>query len=390
MKVKRIGIFVTHPVQYHVPLWKRLNQIRDFDVSVYYFSDQGVSKTIDSGFGKAITWDVPLLEGYKYTFLTKAPIQKQNAFAIPKAHSFFNQHNFDAVFLHGYTQKFARQILSFRKKKKFKVLLHGEFTDMPRRPKGLKDLVRELYLRWFYHRVDHFSPIGKEAKDHLTKRNIPEKKITVTPYSVDSESIKYQKSVLDKKECRKSLGIKENQIAFVFSGKLIPRKQPLLLADAALSLKDDRIVLIYLGDGEQSEALKIKLQPEMKKRFIAPGFVNQSRLGRYFMAADVFVLPSFYDTWGLVVNEGMHYGLPCIVSDRVGSRRDLVFPGKTGDIFVHDDQQALARCMRRYLDEPGLTKKQGQNAAVLIKGFSIDVTARKLEQAFRVMLETQP
>jgi glycosyltransferase involved in cell wall biosynthesis len=78
------------------------------------------------------------------------------------------------------------------------------------------------------------------------------------------------------------------------------------------------------------------------------GFVNQSQLGRAYAAADCLVLPSDWgESWGLVVNEAMATGLPCVVSDRVGCAPDLVVPGQTGDVFAFGDADALAAAVAR-------------------------------------------
>jgi glycosyltransferase involved in cell wall biosynthesis len=62
------------------------------------------------------------------------------------------------------------------------------------------------------------------------------------------------------------------------------------------------------------------------------GFQNQSALSRFYHAADLLVLPSrTAETWGLVVNEALHHGLPCVVSSRVGCGPDLVQSGRTGE-----------------------------------------------------------
>ena len=64
----KVGIFATHPVQYHVPLWRGLAMANELEVKVFYFSDQGVAGKIDPGFGQAVTWDVPLMDGYDHEF----------------------------------------------------------------------------------------------------------------------------------------------------------------------------------------------------------------------------------------------------------------------------------------------------------------------------------
>ena len=107
----KLGIISTHPIQYQVPLWRQLSSQPDRDVMVFYFSDQGMSKNIDPGFGQVVTWDLPLLDGYKSEFLSKRPIDEAKAFSIDSIDKFLISHKFDIVLIHGYTQKIARQII---------------------------------------------------------------------------------------------------------------------------------------------------------------------------------------------------------------------------------------------------------------------------------------
>src|SRR5213076_327900 len=82
--------------------------------------------------------------------------------------------------------------------------------------------------------------------------------------------------------------------------------------------------------------------PAVAAHFV--GFQNQRELSRYYHAADVLVLASRVgETWGLVVNEALHHGVPCAVSDQVGCGPDLVEEGVTGEVFRADDPAALAR-----------------------------------------------
>ncbi len=383
LKPRRVGLFLTHAVQYHAVLWRGLSERPDLDVDVHFFSDQGVAETIDPGFGAAVKWDVPLLEGYRHTFLRKDPVQQTHRSTIPDFDGLFSRERFDVVFIHGYTHAFARQIIASKRKYGYKVVLRGEFTDTAQRgAPWWKAGVRNAYLRWFYSRVDHFCPIGSDALDHLRRRGIPPARMTLTPYSVDDQLIESQKMKCHRVTCREELGIAEGQIAFLFSGKLIARKQPLLLAKAAAQLASDpRLVLMYVGSGELLADVEAALRPLLGSRLLLPGFVNQSDLGRYFAAADVFVLPSAFDTWGLVVNEAMHWGLPCIVSDRTGSRRDLVTEGETGLVHEWDSVDHLAACMRSFLDHPRLAAQMGRNTAARIDGFRASVAVELIHKA---------
>lgn len=381
----RVGVFATHPIQYQVPLWRALNIQENIELVVFYFSDQGVSGTEDPGFGEVVVWDVPLLEGYSSLFLSKKPIAESNAFNIGDPKRLLEEQRLDVVLLHGYTHRFARQLIRLKARYGYKVILRGEFTEMPRRKAGIRSLAKRVYLKWFYRYVDHFCPIGEDAKDHLRLYGVGDAQMTLAPYSVDDTLIDESVKKYDRSSSRRRLGIDDEDIVFLFSGKVMPRKQPLLLAEAILSLSKtySNVTAIFLGSGEQYQTLCEKLEPQLGPRFIAPGFVNQSELGLYFTAADVFVLPSTYDTWGLVVNEAMHYGLPCIVSDKVGSGRDLVSPGETGEIFRFDSLNELQRALVRFMEAPERAKIMGKNALQTIQGYTIGETLRGLELAIQ-------
>jgi glycosyltransferase involved in cell wall biosynthesis len=379
----KVGVFATHPIQYQVPLWRGLNEEDEYDLCVFYFSEQGVSGAEDPGFGKHVIWDIPLLEGYSSRFLSNGLISKINSFRIDNPKRLLDELDLDVVVLHGYTHRFARQLIRLKSKYGYKVILRGEFTEMARRATGFRSVAKRIYLSWFYRYVDHFCPIGEDARDHLRLYGIDRSKTTFAPYSVDDALVDQS---LEKYNCgssRSILGIPDDHLVFLFSGKMIPRKQPLLLAEAFLSLSRNHknFTAIFLGSGEQYQALCEKMEPTFGRHFIAPGFVNQSELGLYFTAADVFVLPSTYDTWGLVVNEAMHYSLPCIVSDKVGSRRDLVTPGETGEIFEFDSLSELQGALEQFMEDPGSASFMGKKALERIQGYTIDATLAGLKSS---------
>lgn len=346
------------------------------DVQVYYFSDHSVSGRLDHGFGVPVAWDVPLLDGYRYRFLSRnARLERPQSVRIQNISEVLPVGSVDWVMLHGYIYAFSRQVLVRAKEIGAKVFLRGEFTDMARERPLHKRIFRELYLRWFYQKVDLFGYIGSDSMSHLKRRKIPDKKLCFTPYSVDDQLIENQKANLDSAECRRQLGFSPDALVLLFSGKVIERKQPLVLAEAVARLASDRrLCLVILGDGDQLPIVREKLLPLLGERLIAPGFVNQTQLGRYFRAADVFILPSRFDTWGLVVNEAMHYGLPCIVSDRVGCRHDLISPDETGFVFPVGDPLRLSEVIKIFLDEPQKARIMGKAAEQNVSEYSMDRT----------------
>lgn len=382
--MKRIGIFTTHPIQYQAPLWRMLANDQRFATKVFYFSDHGATARVDSGFGESFTWDVPLLEGYDHEFLFRLPIEQAAKATIPDLHAFFQRQRLDAVLIHGYASAHSRQLLSHAGKQGYRCIMRGEFTTLSNRstlarPQWLK----AMYLRHMYRKVDLFSSIGVDANAHLRSHGVPEERIVVAPYSVDDEHIEAQRALFDRSHCRALLGLPEDVVLVLFSGKLIPRKQPLMLARAIARLPSlQRVAACFLGSGILRSEIETALRPLLGSRLMMPGFVNQSQLGKYFAAADVFALPSAYDTWGLVVNEAMHWGLPCVVSDRTGCHADLVVEGQTGFVHPWNDTYALSTVLEKLVIDPHLRFAMGRHGREHVQGYRMAVTASALGVTF--------
>jgi glycosyltransferase involved in cell wall biosynthesis len=114
------------------------------------------------------------------------------------------------------------------------------------------------------------------------------------------------------------------------------------------------------------------------------GFLDQTQVSRAYVAADVFALVSSHDeTWGLVVNEAMNFGLPIVVSDRVGSGADLVQSGHNGFVVPHDDLDALIAALDRLVVSGDLRRRLGEASREMISAWTYDVTAAGLVAAVR-------
>jgi len=70
MKYK-LAVLVSHPIQYYVPFYKRLAHYPDIELTVYYGLDFCITDKLKTDFGKAVKWNIPLLEGYNHKFLKK-------------------------------------------------------------------------------------------------------------------------------------------------------------------------------------------------------------------------------------------------------------------------------------------------------------------------------
>jgi glycosyltransferase involved in cell wall biosynthesis len=383
----KLAIFATHPVQYHVPLWRNLAKRKDLDVTVQYFSDHSIRGGMDKEFNRAVTWDVDLLKGYKSVFVSRnGDLSKPLSMKIPDPKGLLEKGGFDCVLLQGYTHAFELQIVRQAVRQRIEVVMRGEFADQNSRGQA-KAWVRESFLRWFYRRVSFFAVIGENARQHLAHHGVGEDRMVHSPYAVDTGLFEAQKKKFKRSASRRELGLKEEDFVLLFSGKLIPRKEPLLLLRAMGELREHpNLKLILVGDGPMKAEVERAATRHIPRKLVFQGFVNQSQLGRYYRAADMLAHPANFETWGLVVNEAMQFGLPALVSDRVGCRLDLVKPGFTGLIFPSGDADALTFHLKNMLADREWTKKMGQNAEKLVEFYSIGRAADGIHRAVQLAL----
>ena len=333
----------THPVQYRAPVYRLLQQRFGVPVTAIYGSDAGVRPYYDAEFRTQFAWDSDLLSGYRPIFLS----------AKTRLASELRRQQPAAVLISGFAQGMEWRGIVECLKAGYPMLYRGEATDHTRvrwmAHRGLRDAI----LRRFYKRCARLLYIGQRSQLHFKRLGVDEKKLIFSPYAVDTAP--FRSSETDRATLRPAaradLGIPADGWGFLFSGKLSPRKGPDLLIQAAKRLPPEvrgKTVLIFLGDGELRGKLQAaaRSEPSVTARFL--GFRNQSQMSPVFHASDLLVLPSLHsETWGLVVNEALHHGLPCAVSEDVGCAPDLIHSGVTGEISQAGSAPSLCQAIQK-------------------------------------------
>ena len=162
--------------------------------------------------------------------------------------------------------------------------------------------------------------------------------------------------------------------------KFVDRKRPLDLIAAAVKNREcSNFHVILVGGGELMEACQSAITANQLDNVHLVGFINQTELPTYYAAADVFVLPSHYETWGLVLNEAMACGLPGIVSDTCGATQDMIIEGETGYSYSMGDVQQLAKLMMLMADNSDNCQQMGLRAADHVQNFSVPVVVCALK-----------
>ncbi len=183
------------------------------------------------------------------------------------------------------------------------ILFRAETNDAAVLRGTVKQWGRDALLRLLYGRCAALLPIGVQSRQHY-ERLAPRKPIYLSPYCVDDTPFQTDETARTRwrDQTRAALGVQEEQIAVLFSGKLIAKKNPLLLIRAIQQLPEpirDKIVVLFLGDGELRPDLEAVAASTATVAMRWIGFQNQTALSPYYHAADMLVLPSaFGETWG--------------------------------------------------------------------------------------------
>jgi len=385
----RLAALLTHPIQYFAPLFRTLAALPELELTVYYGSQRGTVPLLDPGFGKAYTWDTPLLEGYRYKFLpgifreadSTSPADQLN----PSIVTEITPRRYDAIWVHGYNAgHISRLAILTALAKGVPVLMRAETHLLVDPPSAAKQYAKNLILPALFRRLAGFLYIGALNKAFYQRFGVPESRLFPCPYTVDNAYFRSHAAALatQRQALRGKWGINDERPAILYAGKLVAWKQPLLLLEAYRRVRQRRAcALLLAGDGP----LRGEIESEIRKAAIPDvcitGFLNQTEIPKAYAAADLLVLPSRFEPWGLVVNEAMNFALPVVVSDRVGCGPDLVRPGVNGEVFEHRSADALETALERLLAQQELLPEFGRASLQRIEQWGLPETANGIVQA---------
>ena len=359
MPPKKLNIIhlISHPIQYQAPLYARIATDADINFRVLFCSKKGSGTTLDAEFGVNVEWDIPILRGYNFKFLKNYARQES-------LDTFWGLMNFGVIrelcnapknsilWLHGWSNLTLILALFFGKMMGHTIYLRGESTAIIEQNKlnNFSKKVKTFFNRQILFRLtDRFLAVGNQNKAYFKMMGVPDSKIVFAPYCVDNQRFThfFENNKNNISNLKTQLNIPLSKKVIIFSGKYIDKKRPLDLLKAVNLLPNKAdIFTIFVGEGN----LRGEMENYVKKHHLEgnvqlTGFVNQSLMPNYYMVSDLYVMCSgMYETWGLSTNEAMCFGLPIIVSDRVGSAYDLV----NGNGFMHPsgDVAALSKYIK--------------------------------------------
>lgn len=363
---------------YRIPVFNYLGKVEDLDFKVIFLTETENNRKWKV-YKKEINFKYKTLKGFSFYIQSKEmPIYFN--WGLWKELRRFKP---DAICICGYHYLATIEALIYAKLNNIPITLWAGSHLLSG---FIKNPLSNLYKKMIISRFNSYVTYGTAAKEQIIRYGANPEKIFVGCNSVDVKWF-----------IRKSQEFKEDEIKemkkryppknILYVGNFIAHKGVLNLIKAFQKLNMDNVGLILVGDGiEKSVYLKYIKEHQIKNVFFE-GFVQKEDIVKYYKTADVFVLPSFNEVWGLVVNEAMACGLPVISSKLAGVTQDLVKDGINGYGFDPNSIDELAKKLKFILTNEELTKQMGVKSLEIIKDKTPKNYSEKILEAVRYGLQ---
>lgn len=351
----RVLFISNYPSPYRVDFFNLLG--RRVDLTVAF------TEKIEAQKHRSSQWFNEDYSGFKAVFLIdqiaigKVKISKD---IIPLLKS-----GFDHLILGGYTSGSQMIAIEYMKMHRIPFTIEADGGLI-----STESRLHYLIKRHFISSADSWFSSGKATTSYFTHYGAKEESVFIYPFTSQREKdLEFAQTMAgkDKSKLREKLKIIE-PVVILFVGQMIHRKGIDILLKAAQKLPDNAAVVI-VGSEPTKEYLEMRRELKLKHVYFV-GFKTKDELAEYYAAADLFVMPSREDIWGLVINEAMSYGLPIVATDRCVAALELVENNDNGMIVPVENPAALAEGILQVLasDMIGM----GQRSRLKIRNYTIE------------------
>ena len=382
---ERVAILLDVPTPYREPFLERLARSADYDIQVLYCRDHQPGQQWRLG---APHYPVRYLKNL-------APERWHGRLLVgainPSVWRELRAFRPDAVIIYGYNTATTLLAILWVISHRIPMLMRSDSNLLGDLGKAhLALALKRLLLRWLTRRVLAFLSVGTMNSQYWQFYGAPPEKIFLARYAIDNERFQTRADYyrVSRQTIRGENGWRQRYL-LLYVGRLVGAKRIDVLIEALrrLSTKRSDIGLLIVGDGRERERLE-RLAEGMPYVYLA-GFQDQSDLPKYYGVADIFVLPSECEHWGLVVNEAMASGLPVIATGKVGAAHDLIIEGENGYVVPENDPGALASAINRACESEQRLLLLGEKARCTVQSWDYDSTLAGFHNALSKCFEVK-
>ena len=384
----RVAFWHNSFAPYRVPLFQRLAAYPEIDLMVYYGSEKDRHRA----------WPVNFGDGYAYALLPALTIpfypHKLNYTLLPEllrqkydVH-IASENELGCQIAYVASRWTKKPFILWSEEITYRIIRdRNEYTWQGCLQKALPYLGRQFQNIVFFplrygalyvkRHCDAYLAAGQKTEAHLAAVGA---KGPFFRHGSTIDTVTFQRQLREQNVAalKRAFGLAQQKIILSVS-YLQKRKGVQYLIEAFLQLRRPEAVLLIVGDGEyKSELLKLVPPARTDIRFVG----HAENPAKYYAIADIFVMPSFSDPWGLTVNEAMVAGLPVITTTNVGAQE--LIQGN-GFVIPPRDSQALQAALEKLLDDEPLRQQMGRRSLEIIKAYTIEHTAEVCRQAIHAV-----
>ena len=303
-----------------------------------------------------------------------------------------DSYDFDAMILHGiYDSSAVWQAIAWCSTRKRPYFLRCD-ANIAREKSLFRRLSRRVLIGRSIQLAAGLLCIGTQNQKYYELFGARQEQFFLAPWEIDYENLEayYSEAIAQRDDLRAEFGFHNGQCVIITVSRLLHRKgyDTLIPIISQLSKEGLPVKLAVAGEGPYRTRIE-----ELIEQYSAPvtlcGNLGRKDVVRAMVASDIFVLPSYQEPWGLVVNEAALCGLPLVVGNQVGAGADLVVQGKNGFMYPAKDKDMLYDYLKRLTVDNKLREEMGKASGQILRSWRENASAIKgykkaLEHAVRV------
>jgi glycosyltransferase involved in cell wall biosynthesis len=375
-KMSRRLVLITEIIApYRIPVFNALARRSDLDLHVIFLAETDETLRQWHVYKDEIQFSYQILPAFRWR------VGKHNILVNRGLRSALSKQKPQTIICGGYSYAASWEALLWARLHHIEFILWSESTGEDTRERW--PLV-EWCKTYFLRHCDRFVVPGKASLDYLRLLTSATTEIVTAPNAVDNSWFAVQAGNTRSHAAEFRMKMKLPSRFILFVGRLVPEKGvfDLLAAYAKLdSCLRSEVALVFAGDGISRAELTRHATQITPGAVYFPGFAQREDLAGLYALAEVLVLPTHSDPWGLVVNEAMTCGLPIIVSNVAGCSADLVKDGWNGYVVPFQDSDKLSAAIDSVVRHRELRQQMSARSLERIQDYSPEACADGLAAA---------
>ena len=379
----RVAVLSELPTPYRWPLFERVAAEPSLEVSVFFYARNESDRdwTIPVNGSDAGRLTVEFLPGRALHVRGRRSLYFHWNPAILDR---LRKGRFDVAVIPGWSMPTSVAAAMACRGRRIPYVTFSETHDRSPRPAWLR-MSKKVALRPIVAGASAWLATGTLSERFLVAHGADRARIFRFANTPDVDAVRAQADAAraQRDEIRASLGVPHDAVVALFVARLIGAKDPatLLEAQALLEARGDAPWLVLVGQGSEEKALRELAAARGLKRVVFAGSRQPAELPSLYAAADLFVLHSRHEPWGVVVNEAMAAGLPVVLSDRVGAAEDLLADGVNGRVFSAGDTARLAAAIGEIAADASLRARMGAESRRIVANWGYGPSVRGVVDA---------